>query len=115
MPFEEALQIGKKANLRCVIFTRPEDGWCLLCPTSCELEPSERAKLVARLNGLFGSTLTVESFDLSRPWPYGRFEGEDFRIEFVNMDGHFINEMTELPTQFLLSFWNGCAPVVHGY
>ena len=58
MPFAEAEEILLKANVLTILHTSPSHTensprWRLLCPTSTELPPKERGRLLGRLNGLF--------------------------------------------------------------
>jgi hypothetical protein len=76
MPFEEATKIVKAAGLTALLYTSPshteeKPRWRVLCPTSRDLPPEERAKLMARLNGIFGGVFAPESFTLSQSYYYG--------------------------------------------
>ncbi len=75
-PFEEATKIVEAAGLSALLYTSPshteeKPRWRVLCPTSHDLPPMERAKLVARVNGLFGGVFAPESFTLSQSYYYG--------------------------------------------
>ena len=72
----EAVRILKKVGLRALVYTSPshtvaKPRWRILAPTSRELPPEERTKLVARLNGILGGILAPESFTLSQSYYYG--------------------------------------------
>ena len=74
--FEEAVACIKRHHLLALIYTSPshteeKPRWRVLCPTSRDLPPEERAKLVARLNGIFGGVFAPESFTLSQSYYYG--------------------------------------------
>lgn len=76
MAFEEAVRIVQQAQLRALLYTSPshkpdEPKWRILLPTSSASPPKERAKLLARINGLFGGILAGESFTLSQAYYYG--------------------------------------------
>lgn len=76
MGFDEALAVLRKAQLQSLIYTSPshtlaKPRWRILAPTSCELPPQERSKLVARINGLFGGIFSTETFTLSQAYYYG--------------------------------------------
>ena len=52
--FDDAVEIAEKAGLFCLIYTSPSHRpeaprWRLLCPTSRELAPAQRAHMLARL------------------------------------------------------------------
>jgi Primase C terminal 2 (PriCT-2) len=74
--FEEAVAFIKRHHLLALIYTSPsytreKPRWRVLCPTSRDLPPEERAKLLARLNGIFGGVFAPESFTLSQSYYYG--------------------------------------------
>jgi hypothetical protein len=76
MPFEEATKILEAARLSALLYTSPshtkdKPRWRVLCRTSRDLPPGERAKLVARLNGIFDGVFAPESFALSQSYYYG--------------------------------------------
>ena len=76
IPFDDAVAIVKDVELYALLYTSPSHSvekprWRVLCPTSRELEPAERAQMVARLNGLFGGVFSGESFALSQAYYYG--------------------------------------------
>ena len=73
---DEAVRILRKARLRALVYTSPshtmaKPRWRILAPTSRELPPEERTKLVARLNGILGGILAPQSFTLSQSYYYG--------------------------------------------
>jgi hypothetical protein len=76
LSLDAAAGIIKTANLQALLYTSPshtEDKprWRILLPTSKDLAPSTRAKLVARINGLFDGVLASESFVLSQAYYFG--------------------------------------------
>ena len=76
MSFEEAIKIVEATHLNALLYTSPSNSkekprWRVLCPTSCDLPPEERTKLVGRLNGILGGILAPESFTLSQSYYYG--------------------------------------------
>ncbi len=78
--FAKACEIARQAAILCVIYTSPshtEDKprWRVLCPTSKELPPAERDRLLARLNGPFGGIFSIESWTLSQSYYYGSVNG----------------------------------------
>jgi hypothetical protein len=100
MRFDEAVEIAAKAGLRAIIYTSPSHAperprWRILCPTSRELPPRERAHMVARINGLYHGILSAESFALSQSYYYGSVNGnQHHRVEIV--DGQSIDQLDEL-------------------
>lgn len=74
--FDAACQMVRQAGLLALIYSSPSHSedkprWRVLCPTSAELTPDQRQRLVARLNGLFGGILANESLTLSQAYYYG--------------------------------------------
>ena len=68
------------AGLAALIYTTPshrpdKPRWRVLCPFSRVLEPEDRERLCARLNGALGGALAGESFNLSQAYYYGHVEG----------------------------------------
>jgi hypothetical protein len=56
--FDVAVETSEKAGLLAIVYTSPSHcperpRWRILCPTSKELPPAQRAHLVGRLNGLY--------------------------------------------------------------
>jgi Primase C terminal 2 (PriCT-2) len=74
--FEEAVATVERAGLTALLYTSASHTtaaprWRIVMPTSKDLPPSERVKLVARINGLFGGSLAPESFVLSQSYYFG--------------------------------------------
>jgi hypothetical protein len=87
--FDTAVETVSKANLQAVVYTSPSHApekprWRVLAPTSRELPPAERERLVARVNGMFGGALGGESFTLSQAYYFGSVNGNAaHRVEVV--------------------------------
>jgi RecA-family ATPase len=120
--FDEAVTTIKAAGLNALVYTSPSHSaekpkWRIVLPTSQEwppnekveteawreLKPKDRAKciakergeLVAAVNGLFGGTLSSESFTLSQSFYYGSVNHNgDHRA--VVVDGDFIDKRGDL-------------------
>lgn len=97
---ERAKAIITNANLAAIIYTSPSHTdatprWRVLCPTSKALPPGERARLVARLNGLFVGALSDESFTLSQSYFYGSIEGNASHIVLA-VEGRAIDMADDL-------------------
>ena len=74
--FNRAKKTLETAQLSALLYTSPshsEDNprWRVLCPTSRDLPPEERRRLVERLNGIFGGVFAGESFALSQSYYFG--------------------------------------------
>ncbi len=91
MPFDGAVAIVKRAGLRALLYTSPTNPrWRILLPTSQSQPPGERAKLVARANGLLGGIFSPESFTLSQSYFFGSVNSNpEHRVEIT--DGDFID------------------------
>ncbi len=77
---ERARQIIASAGLAAVIYTSPSHTdaaprWRILCPLAIPIGPEQRARMVARLNGLFVGALARESFTASQAYYYGFIQG----------------------------------------
>jgi hypothetical protein len=100
MPFEEAVVHIKKARLCALVYTSPSytvaaPRWRILLPTSHDLPPAERTKLVARVHGLFGGIFSQESFTLSQSYYYGSVNrNPSHRAEYYS--GDYIDERVDL-------------------
>jgi len=87
----------KQLDIACLIYTSPshtkdKPRWRILAPTSEELKPEMRIRLVARLNGRLDGILGKhpESFTLSQSFYYGSVNGNpDHRVEVLH--GEFID------------------------
>jgi hypothetical protein len=66
----------EQAGIAAMVYTSPshtEDAphWRVLCPTFVALPPTERARLLSRLNGVVGGGLSPESWTLSQSYYFG--------------------------------------------
>jgi hypothetical protein len=100
LAFDEAVEILKQAKVEAILYTSPshrddKPRWRILAPTSQELPPEERTKLVARLNGLFGGILARESFVLSQAYYYGSV-GENPAHRAILLRGDYIDRRADL-------------------
>ena len=95
MPFDRAVELLSQARLKALLYTSPSHSasapkWRVILPTSQDLPPSEREKLVARVNGIFGGILAAESFTISQSFYYGTVNGNpDHRA--VVTEGDYID------------------------
>jgi RecA-family ATPase len=76
IPFEDAVALIERARLNALIYTSPsytktEPKWRVVLPTSVARPPADRAKLVARVNGVLGGVVAPESFTLSQSYYFG--------------------------------------------
>ncbi len=98
---EDAETLMRAFDIECVISTSPshtdaKPRWRIWLPFSKSLPPCERARMVARANGIFGGVLAGESFTLSQAFYYGRV-GSNPAHRVIAVDGRSIDEATELP------------------
>jgi hypothetical protein len=100
MSFETAYERLKRACLMSLLYTSPsytkaEPKWRVLCPLSRDLPPEQRAKLLARLNGVLGGVLSDESFTLSQSYYFGSVDNNpDHRVEVI--EGDYIDQRPDL-------------------
>jgi hypothetical protein len=100
MSLDEAIVIIRRANLKALIYTSanyaPErPRWRIVVPTSVDLPPADRYKLLARINGILGGILEQESFTLSQGFYFGRINSNPDH-QAVVVDGDFIDLRPDL-------------------
>jgi hypothetical protein len=81
LPLEVAAKILRDERLFAIIYTSPsytleKPRWRILAPFGKPLPPAERARMVARLAGLFAVPFAAESWTLSQSYFYGSIEGQ---------------------------------------
>ena len=102
LSLDEAANLLRKHDVAGVIYSTPSHAeaaprWRVLCPASKTLAPSERALLVARLNGILGGVLAGESFTLSQAYYFGSVgKNPDHRV--LDVDGRYIDLAADLET-----------------
>jgi hypothetical protein len=90
--FDEASDKLEAAGLPALLYTsashtEEQPRFRVICPTSRPLPPSERAELVARLNGVLDGALSGESFTLSQSYYFGRVKGKPApRVRIIRGD-----------------------------
>ena len=100
IPFTDAVEIATKADLSCIVYTSPSHTensprWRVLCPTSQQLPPDRRAKLLGRINGLYRGIFSVESWTLSQSYYFGSVaHNPSHQVEVI--EGRPIDEIDEL-------------------
>lgn len=98
--FDDAVATVARARLMAIVYTSPGHAasapkWRVLLPTLSASAPSERARLVARINGVFGGAFAGESFTLSQAYYFGHVNSNpDHRA--VVVDGDFIDRRDDL-------------------
>ncbi len=92
MSFDEAEGRLASAGLATLLYTTSSHTeaaprWRALLPSSTELPPGERRKLVARVNGVLGGVISSESFTLSQAFFYGAVAGQPApHVELIEGD-----------------------------
>jgi hypothetical protein len=100
MSFDEAKERLRKAGLFFLIYTSPSHSiqkprWRLLAFASRPLPPTERTKLLARVNGLLDGVASDESWTLSQSYYYGCVnKNPAHRCEYFI--GKFVDECADL-------------------
>jgi hypothetical protein len=98
--FDQAVETAEKAGLRAILYSSPSHTparprWRVLAPTSREYPPADRARLLGRLNGLYGGVFGRESWTLSQSYYFGRVAAApEYRVEII--DGQPIDRLDEL-------------------
>jgi hypothetical protein len=101
--FEDACNTLRHHGIDSIVYTSPSHSiekprWRVLCILSTHYPPNERAKFVARLQGVFGGVFSEESFTLSQSYYFG-YVGNgalppQHQVELI--DGEFIDLLDEL-------------------
>lgn len=99
--FEQAVAYLKAAKIFAFVYTSPSHTpttprWRVLCPFDRRLPVAERPKMVARLNGVLGGVLSVESFTLSQSYYFGHLNNGHQQAEWVL--GDYLHERADLDT-----------------
>jgi putative DNA primase/helicase len=100
MPLDQAVALIERARIKAIFYTSPrhtaaKPRWRIICPTSCDLEPVERTKMLARINGILDGILAGESFTLSQAFYFGRLNGHpDYHV--VTVEGDFVDLRADL-------------------
>ena len=103
--FEDAVAAIRAAKLTALVFTSPSykkdaPKWRVLLPTSTQLPPAERVKLMGRINGVLCGVLAGESFVLSQPFYFGCVNSNP-EHKAVLIDGDFIDLRDDLDAEAL--------------
>jgi putative DNA primase/helicase len=105
-PIAEAIAQLRAAGIRALVYTSPshllpdENGvavekWRVMAPTSGPLDPSLRAGLAARLNGVLKGAASAESFVLSQSYYFGSVDRNPAHMMHI-VDGDFIDLADDL-------------------
>jgi len=90
VPFADALEIATKAGILAVVYTSPSHTeaaprWRVVCPFSHPLPPADRARMLARLNGLYRGLFAGESWTLSQSYYFGCVDHNPaHRVELID-------------------------------
>jgi Protein of unknown function (DUF3631) len=100
MAFGDAVRRLRELGIRAIAYTSPSHRldyprWRILLPFSQELDPSRRAVMVARVNGVFGGVFASESFTVSQAYYYGAV-GANQHHHVVLVEGQPIDLHAEL-------------------
>ncbi|MEE3502535.1 DUF3987 domain-containing protein [Acidiphilium acidophilum] len=97
---DDAVESLAMRGIAAMVYTSPRHTpdtprWRVLCPCSRELPPDQRARLLARLNGVLGGVLSDESFTLSQSYYYGSVNRSPSH-EVHLIEGQFIDLLNDL-------------------
>jgi hypothetical protein len=90
MPFGEASDRLEQQGIAALAYASPPHAeaaprWRIICPFSAPLPPERRAKMLGRLNGLFGGVFSGESFTLSQSYYFGSVQNNpSHRVELTD-------------------------------
>jgi hypothetical protein len=101
MPFDDAVDAMRAANVRCILYTSAsyiagvKEKWRILAPLSEAYPPTKRACYAAAVNGIIGGVAAGESFRISTAFYYGCVDNNPgHRVEVL--DGDFIDQRPDL-------------------
>jgi hypothetical protein len=100
VPFDDAVDVAAKADLRALLYTSPSHiperpRWRIIAPTSREYPPVERARWLARINGLYGGIFERESWTLSQSYYFGSINRAASHLVEI-LDGEAIDRLDDL-------------------
>lgn len=105
LSFEKAAELLEHTNVRALLYTsasHTEEAarFRVICPTSRDLPPGDRSKLIARVNGILGGALSPESYTLSQSYYFGSVNGKPLPLVRV-IDGDCIDLRDDLDKKAL--------------
>lgn len=97
---EDARDMLADAGVVAVVYTTPSHSpdaprWRVFAPFSEELQPGERERHMARLNGVFGGALDDASFTLSQSYYGGNVTGRP-KVKTFLVDGRYVDTAPNL-------------------
>ncbi|WP_429816406.1 AAA family ATPase [Ensifer sp. B1-9] len=97
---EDARDMLAEAGIVAAVYTTPSHSpdaprWRVFAPFSKELQPSERERHMARLNGIFGGSLDDASFTLSQSYYGGNVTGR-LKVKTFLVDGRYVDSASDL-------------------
>jgi hypothetical protein len=102
MDIADAVTAIGMAEITALLYTTPSHTperprWRVLAPLSREYPPADRARFVARINGLLGGALAPESFTIAQTFYWGRVRGAPWAAH--QTVGRFIDLADDLDGQ----------------
>ena len=115
----EAVAALERHGIRAAVYPSPswtaeKPRWRVIAPLATPCPPTERARMVARLNGALGGILADESFTLSQSFYFGRVNA-DWTVLCAFDDpteGNCVDELPELDA--IATGKHGTAPAQEG-
>ncbi len=97
---EDARDMLADAGVVAVVYTTPSHSpdaprWRVFAPFSEELQPGERGRHMARLNGILGGALDDASFTLSQSYYGGNVSGRP-KVKTFLVDGRYVDTVPDL-------------------
>ncbi len=97
---EDARDMLAEAGIVAAVYTTPSHSpdaprWRVFAPFSEELQPGERERHMARLNGIFGGALDDASFTLSQSYYGGNVTGRP-KVRTYLVDGRYVDTALDL-------------------
>jgi len=97
---EDARDMLAEAGIVAAVYTTPSHSpdaprWRVFAPFSEELQPGERERHMARLNGIFGGVLDDASFTLSQSYYGGNVTGRP-KVKTFLVEGRYVDTVSDL-------------------
>jgi hypothetical protein len=101
MPMEDAERLLRNTGIRTILYASPSNTptnhrWRAVCPFSEALPPSDRDKMMDRLNGVLKGAIAGESWVRSQSYYYGSVRGNHENHRVVVIEGAPIDKLNVL-------------------
>lgn len=111
LEIEKACAMLERAGIKALLYSSHSSGlvkppkytggprWRVVAPFSADLQPGQRAQMVARINGVLGGVLADESFKRAQSFYIGKRPGGDYKCMATFNDpdqGEYVDKLNAL-------------------